>query len=234
MPNPTLGILMLDGKMADVPGCMACEATFPYPVSRKVVAGAKTPFTQADAEALLPLYIQAGKELEQEGVSVITANCGLIALLQKELAGALTVPVVTSGLLLVPTVSRLIGPQKKVGIITFFTSAVGEKNYQASGWSATEIPVVLGGVGDYDSWNQFLRTKEVDPALQAQMEADLCATASAMLAEHPEIGAFVVECTMIPAALGRLRASVTQPVYDILTALDWAMSGYARPVPAVI
>ena len=39
--RPPLGILMLEGKMADVPGCMACEATFPYPVVRKVVRGSK-------------------------------------------------------------------------------------------------------------------------------------------------------------------------------------------------
>jgi len=30
---------MLQGKMADVPGCMACEDTWPYPVVRKVVEG---------------------------------------------------------------------------------------------------------------------------------------------------------------------------------------------------
>ncbi|HYG62189.1 MAG TPA: hypothetical protein VEL74_06385, partial [Thermoanaerobaculia bacterium] len=52
-----LGILMLDGKMADVAGCMASSATFPYPVVRRVVPGAGPPGSAADVEALLPLYL---------------------------------------------------------------------------------------------------------------------------------------------------------------------------------
>ena len=41
------------------------------------------------------------------------------------------------------------------------TDAVSERNYNASGWSETEIPIVLDGVGEFASWNEFLRTKEI-------------------------------------------------------------------------
>src|SRR4029077_547077 len=104
-----LGILMLEGKMADVPGCMACEATFPYPVVRHVVRGSRTPLSAEEAWAMLPLYIEAARELEARGVGAITANCGLIALMQKELAATVHVPVVTSALLLAPAIHRLVG-----------------------------------------------------------------------------------------------------------------------------
>lgn len=230
--EPKLGILMLQGKMAQVPGCMACEDTFPYPVVRRVVEGSSTPFTAEEAEAMLPLYVKTTRELEREGISVITANCGLIALMQQELAASVTVPVVTSSLVIVPTVYRMLGPGKKVGILTFFTDAVGERNYKACGWSSSEIPVVLGGVGGHASWLQFLRTKEVDDDLHARLAADLITTARGMLAQHPEIGAFVAECTMVPAAVQELRAELNMPVYDVLTVLDWTMSGYLRPAAA--
>jgi hypothetical protein len=229
--RPPLGILMLEGKMADVPGCMACEATFPYPVVRKVVRGSKTPLSAEEAWAMLPLYIEAARELEQEGVAAITANCGLIALMQKELAATVRVPVVTSALLMVPDLHRLVGG-RRIGILTFFTHAVGERNYNASGWSSNDIPVALGGVGESEAWLTFLRTKEVPAELRERMTADLLAVVRQMLAEHSDIGAFVSECTMLPACLQAIREEIGVPVYDVLTQLDLAMSGSFRPAEA--
>jgi hypothetical protein len=230
--RPALGILMLEGKMSVVPGCMASPQTFPYPVVRKVVRGSRTPRGADDAWAMLPLYVDAARELEREGVGAITANCGLIALLQKELAAAVRVPVVTSALLLVPALSRMIGG-RRIGILTFFTDAVSERNYNASGWSEREIPIALDGVGEFASWNEFLRTKEVPPELRRRLAADLVAVARRMVAAHPDLGAFVSECTMLPACLQAVRDEVGLPVFDILTVLDLAMSGRHRPAAAL-
>jgi hypothetical protein len=231
--RPPLGILMLEGKMSVVPGCMASPATFPYPVIRKVVRGSCTPLSAEEAWAMLPLYVDAARELEAEGVGAITANCGLIALMQKELAAAVKVPVVTSGLLLVPTLSRLVGG-RRIGILTFFTSAVSERNYNASGWSSEDIPIALGGVGESEAWREFLKTKEVPPELRLRLVADLLAVVRGMLAEHPDIAGFVSECTMLPVCLQAVRESFGLPVYDILTLLDVAMSGHYRPAAAAV
>lgn len=217
--------------MADVPGCMASAETFPYPVIRHVVRGSRTPRSQEEAEAMLPLYVAAARELEAEGATVITANCGLIALLQNELAAAVRVPVVTSSLTMVPAIRKLVG-ERPVGVLTFFTSAVGERNFRASGWSSADIPVVLGGVGEHASWLEFLETKEVTPRLRERMRADLLAVVEDMLAREPELGAIVCECTMLPAVLDDVRAGVPVPIFDILTALDWAVSGFERPAAA--
>jgi hypothetical protein len=91
----------------------------------------------------------------------------------------------------------------------------------------------LGGVGDSESWNTFLRTKEVPDDLRVRLTADLLAVVRGMLAEHPDIGAFVSECTMLPACLQAVREQVTVPIYDILTQLDLAMSGSFRPADPV-
>lgn len=229
--RPALGILMLEGKMADVPGCMACAATFPYPVVRMVVPGSRTPLSADEAWAMLPLYVAAARELERAGVSVITANCGLIALMQRELAAAVRVPVVTSALLLVPTLSRMAGG-RRIGILTFFTHAVGERNFAAAGWSGADIAVAVGGVGERASWLEFLRTKEVPPELRDRLTADLLEVVRGMLAEHPDIAAFVSECTMLPACLPAVREAVGLPIHDVLTALDFAMTGTWRPAKA--
>lgn len=228
LEQPPLGILMLEGKMSVEPGCMACLDTFPYPVLRKTVRGSKTPLSAEEAEAMLPLYVDAARELADEGVAAITANCGLIALMQEELAAAVDVPVVTSALLMVPMLHRMM-PSRRIGILTFFTDAVGERNYRASGWSEREIPIALGGVGESEAWNEFLRTKEITPELRTGLERDLLATVHRMVEEHEDIGAFVSECTMLPTSLQRVREELGLPVYDILTMLDFAVSGGYRP-----
>jgi hypothetical protein len=66
------------------------------------------------------------------------------------------------------------------------------------------------------------------------MTADLLAVVRAMLAEHPDIGAFVSECTMLPACLQAIREEIGVPVFDVLTQLDLAMSGSFRPANAPV
>lgn len=231
--EPTLGILMLEGKMANVTGCMAGDETFPYRTVRHVVAGARTPRTPDDAIAMLPLYREAAQQLS-EGVDVITANCGLIALLQQELAEAVDVPVVTSSLVSVPTVARLIGPQRRIGILTFFRDAVGERNYVASGWSSSTIPVSVAGVDGSEAWLEFLETKEVAPDLRRRLGADLRGAIDELLEREPTIGALVSECTMLPAVLDDIREDVPVPIFDLPTTLDWALSGYRRTAGAQV
>ncbi|HEV7516787.1 MAG TPA: aspartate/glutamate racemase family protein [Thermoanaerobaculia bacterium] len=224
-----LGILMLDGKMAEVPGCMAAAATFPYPVVRRVVPGARPPATPADVEALLPLYLEAARQLHAEGISVLTENCnGLMVLLQQRLAAAVPVPVVTSALLMVPQVHRMI-PSRRIGILAFYPESVGETVYNACGWSVSEIPLAVGGVAGSEAWHEFLRTKEIPASLRPRLEADLIAVGRQMAEAHPDLGAFVCECTLMPPANQALRDALGLPVYDILNLLDLTMRGLFRP-----
>jgi len=228
----TLGILMLDGKMAEVPGCMAAAATFPYPVLRRVVPGARPPASAADVEALLPLYLDAARALEKEGISVLTENCnGLMVLLQDRLAAAVSVPVVTSALLMVPQIHRMM-PARRIGILAFHPESVHEQVYNACGWSEHQIPVAVGGVAGSEAWHEFLRTKEIPPppdTLRPRLEGDLIAVGRKMLDAHPDLGAFVCECTLMPPANQALRDALGLPVYDILNLLDLAMRGLFRP-----
>jgi hypothetical protein len=201
-------------------------------VVRRVVPGARPPASPAAAEALLPSYLAAARELEREGVAVLTENCnGLVALLQPRLAAALSVPVITSALLMVPQVHRML-PSRRIGILAFDAGAVGEEVYAACGWSAREIPVAVGAVAHSDAWQEFLRTKEIPDRLRPRLEADLVAVGRRMVAENPDLGAFVCECTLLPPACQALRDALGLPVFDILNLLDLAMRGRFRPPAA--
>lgn len=230
--QPTLGILMLDGKMADVPGCMACDATFPYPVVRQTVAGARPPAGRQDVEALVPSYTAAARDLVRAGADVITDNCnGAMVWMQDRLAAAVPVPVVTSALLLVPLVHRLV-PARRVGILAFSEAAVGEEIYNACGFSSGDIPLAVAGVEGCASWQEFLRRKEIPDGLRPRLLADLVAVAGELRRAFPDLGALVAECTLLPPGCQALRDELGLPVFDILTCLDLVVAGRSRPPAA--
>jgi hypothetical protein len=88
--------------------------------------------------------------------------------------------------------------------------------------------VAVGGVAGSEAWHELLRTKEIPDRLRPRLEADLIAVGRRMLDEHPDIGAFVGECTLMPPANQALRESLRLPVFDILNLLDLAMRGRFR------
>lgn len=225
--QPVLGILMLEGKMAREPGCLGTAETFPYPVRHRVVKGARGPASPEDVEAMVPLYVEAARALEAEGVRVVTENCnGLMVLMQDRLAAAVRVPVVTSSLLWVPALHRL--RPGRVGILTFHTEALGEWHYEACGWNSRDIPVAVDGVGRCESWLEFLRTKEVDGALRRRLEADLVGVARRLVERCPDIGFFISECTLLPPASQAVRRELGLPVFDVVSLLDLAVGGCSR------
>jgi len=223
-----LGVLLLEGRMAEVPGCLACEASFPYPVVHRVVAGSRPPRQLEDVAALRPLYVAAARDLAGQGVAAITDNCnGRLVLLQRALAEAVAVPVVTSALLLVPSLARLL-PGRRIGILAFDERDVGDWHYQACGFSSTEVPLAVAGVAASGAWRSFLATKEAPLARLRQMEADLVAAAGGLHRLHPDLGALVVECTLLPPAAQAVRDALGLPVYDILSLVDAVMAGRGR------
>src|SRR6185503_15791738 len=96
----TVGILMLDTRFPRIAGDMGNATTFPFPVRYQRVSGAS------------PERVVRGGA---EGVRAITTNCGFLVKFQRELAAAVSVPVFTSSLLLVPLVHRMLPPGRRVG-----------------------------------------------------------------------------------------------------------------------
>ena len=115
----SVGILMLDTQFPRIPGDMGNATTFPFPVRYHRVQGASPELVvRKGSRELLPAFIEGAKFLEREGVQAITTNCGFLAKFQRELTAAVTVPVFTSSLMLVPMVHRMLPPGKAVGVLT--------------------------------------------------------------------------------------------------------------------
>ena len=137
---------MLDTRFPRIPGDMGNAATFPFPVRYHRVAGADPDLVvRRGAEGLLPAFIEGARALEREGVGAITTNCGFLIKYQRELAAAVSVPVFTSSLLLVPLVYRMLAPGRRVGAHDREAATLQPEHLAGAGIGRRPAP---GGGGD--------------------------------------------------------------------------------------
>ena len=212
----SVGILMLDTQFPRIPGDMGNAATFDFPVRYHRVEGASPDrVVRHGQRELLPAFIEGARFLEREGVRAITTNCGFLAKFQPEMAAAVSVPVFTSSLLLVPLVHRMLPPGRAVGVMTVDASALKAEHLAGAG-IAPDMKVVVAGMETEKEFTRVLLddllTLDVDAA-----RAEHLTVARRMLAAHPEVGAIVLECTNMPPYRADIQIATGLPVFDITT-----------------
>jgi len=218
----SVGILMLEARFPRIPGDMGNALTWPFPVHYKVVRGASPErVVRRRAEGLLEPFIVAARELAADGVDGITTNCGFLSLFQDELAAAVAVPVLTSSLLQVALVNRLLPKGRRAGILTISASTLTAAHLDQAGVPAgTPVASTEGG-------REFTRAiLGNEPELDVDAaRADNVDAARTLLHANPDLGAIVLECTnMVPYAPD-IRAATGLPVYAIDTFVCWFQAG---------
>ncbi|MFD2205477.1 aspartate/glutamate racemase family protein [Kiloniella antarctica] len=225
-----IGILVLDTSFQRIPGDIGNAHSFNYPVKYKVVKSATTDqivTKGSKARALLPLFIKAAQELEREGVRAIVTSCGFLAVIQEELAAAVSIPVATSSLLLIPMVSNIIGPSKSIGIITADAGSLSQEHLNGAGID-DKIPLHIKGMETSKAFSESilkpptLPTRPLDPIA---IEKDLRALSKELQHAHPDIGAIVLECTNLQPYAKALRTSLNIPVFGIIDLVNLIQSG---------
>lgn len=212
-----LGILMLDTRFPRPPGDVGNALTWPFPTQYRIVKGADTSrIMGAEPDpTLLEPFLEGARELEAHGVRAITTSCGFLAIFHRELAAAVSVPVVTSSLLQVPLVSRLLRPDQKVAVLTE-QPHLTERHFQGVGWSASEIPVVFTSLAPDAVFPTVFIGNNLESDTEV-LEREMVELAQRTAREHPEVGALVLECTNFVPYSQAMRRATGLPVYDLYT-----------------
>jgi len=216
-----VGILMLDARFPRIVGDMGNALTWPFPVHYKIVHGASPDrVVRRNAEGLLDVFIDAARELVEDGVDGITTNCGFLSLFQEELAEAVGVPVATSSLMQVALVNRLLPKTKRAGILTISASTLTPLHLEKAG-----VPAGTP-VGSTEAGCEFTRVilgneeeLDIEAARRDNVEAAL-----RLARANADLGAIVLECTnMIPYAAD-IREATGLPVFSIASFVEWFQS----------
>ncbi|UWU75896.1 aspartate/glutamate racemase family protein [Bradyrhizobium huanghuaihaiense] len=212
MVKKTLGILELENEPITRPGFLAGPGTFQFPIKRIKVMGATTKRVTDGDRSVTSNYVECARKLESQGVAAIMANCGFAHLYQTEVAGAVSIPVALSSLLLVPSIAKTLPRGRKVGIVTYDANKLREDHFVAAGWSSAELDVPIVGIEGSKSWHRLSQT--VPDAEPAELVEDVTTAVKRLLKSNPGVGALVFECTGFPIAAEAVRRDTGLPVVD--------------------
>jgi aspartate/glutamate racemase len=226
-----LGVLMLETRFPRIPGDIGNAATWPFPVTYRVVPGASSRRVVTErAEGLLDAFVEGADELVRLGADGITTTCGFLSLFQEDLARRVGVPVATSSLMQAPFVQRLLPPDQRVGILTINADSLTAEHLEKAGVDpATPVVGTEGG----REFTRVIINDELEFDTVAA-EQDILDAGDELVRRHENIGAVVMECTNMGPFARALREHLDLPIFDICSFVTWfhaalAPSRFERP-----
>ena len=227
MAAVSIGVLCLETYFTKVPGHIRNPATFDFPVTYKVVKGA-TPermVVQGD-ETLLKPFIDAARELEQQGVAAITGSCGFLVLFQKQLADAVNIPVYVSSLIQVPMIHRMLRSDQKVGLLVAKKNSLTAKHLAAIG--AESVPVCVAGLDEQPEFREVIIEQRRTDLDVNRLEQEVLFEIEQLARDNPDMGALVIECTDLPPFASAIQQRIKKPVFDIITLTNMVYQSLTR------
>lgn len=222
----TFGKVPKDYKEDFLPGSLENANSFEYPVQYKALDISlfpEGPRTLTPSPELGKSIAKKAKELEAEGAKIVSTDCGFYVYFQDAMTEDMSIPVCTSALLIVPLVSKLIGRNKRVGIITWDSRALSKEHLRQAGIDESIRIAVVG----FEKWAQKRSPMyQADANVPAEkrlemLEEDLVSASKALIQKHPDVGAIVLECTAFPPAAYAVQRATGLPVFDIVMLLNW-------------
>lgn len=209
-----IGIMLLDHPYPRIPGDFGNATTYPFPVRFKIVKGLRLKDIMCEKPdiSVCQRYIEGAKELEGEGVRAIAMGCGYLVYFQDEIADAVNVPVFASSLIQVPLVAKMLGKNKRVGIICAVSRYLTETHLRKAGIDDS-MKIAVGGMNR--NWS-IVRSQDPKKRLD-EFERALSKVAKELVSKHPDIGALVFECNNFPPGAAAVQKATGLPVFDFVT-----------------
>lgn len=218
-----IGILLLDYRGPFIPGDVGNATSYDYPVLYKLVKGLTFDKVKAGDQDVVDDIIEAARELERFGVRAISSDCGFLVKYQARVAEAVKVPVIMSSLMQIPFLSQAFSPDRPVGCLTAARKSLGNQVLEMAG-IRSEINVVVHGMDDYEhfKWAILEEGGELDSDL---IEDEVVTEAKKMVELYPDMGALVLECSLMPPYSRAVQDATGLPVFDFNTMINYFYAG---------
>ena len=156
--------------------------------------------------------VEAAEELARQGAKAITSDCGYFGAYQREVALAVDVPVFLSSLMQAPLVLSMLAPEQRLAVLVANGASLGSRLLERIGLRDTSR-IVFRGLEDK---TEFRRTvlDEVGTLDVDAVEREVVDAALEVQAEHPELGALLLECSDLPPYSAAVQAATGLPVFD--------------------
>jgi hypothetical protein len=221
-----VGILLLDYRGPFIPGDVGNATTYRFPVLYKMVKDLTLDRVLEGDPACEAAIVEAARELEAFGVRGISSDCGFLVQYQDAVRRAVRIPVFLSSLLQIPFLAQTFAPSRPVGCITATRRKLGNRVLELAGVNG-EINVVVKGMEDQPHFREAVLEEggELD---SDRIEAETVACAEELKDQYPDMGAIVLECSILPPYAKAVQDATGLPVFDFVTMIDYFYQGTHR------
>jgi Asp/Glu/hydantoin racemase len=222
-----IGILLIDCRTPFIPGDVGNASSYAFPVLYRTVPDVTLErlIEQGDL-SLTDKVIAVARELEAAGVRAITSDCGYMMHFQRQVAAAVSIPVMLSSLLQLRFMASLLGDHQAIGIVCANKRRLTKELLDIAIPDA-RIPIHVAGLENCPNFRGPI-LDETDTLDSDAIEAEVVATAQALCREHPRIGAILLECSNLPPYAHAVQARTGRPVFDFLTMIDHVRAASRR------
>ncbi len=210
-----LGVLMLDTNFPRPVGDIGNPDSFDHPVIYRRLPGAVVSCVVTDEPLpndLVALFVSHARALEDAGATVISTSCGFLFPLQDRLQAAVSVPVVTSALCLLPALREKMGADTPIGIVTFDAERLSPHHIPDDG------PLVIEGLAHTDHLYRVIADDLADLD-QTQAGSNVVDAIQRLNSREPDLIAVILECTNLPPYRRNILENSNFSVYDIHDAI---------------
>ncbi len=219
-----IGVLVVDTWYPLLPGNVANASTFDFPVLYQVLHISAEEIFRAGPE-LIDRVVEGAVALEAQGVRAIVGACGTFANYQSDVLAAVSVPVFMSILTQVPFILQSLSPKKKLGILAAADNLLTDNLQRECGITDTSQLAVTGAM-ELPEFQQLVRCEGHFDS--AKLEGELIAHLEAFAAEHPDLGALLIQCSDLPPYAMSIQRALGVPVFDMPTLMEWLYRSVVR------
>jgi hypothetical protein len=216
-----IGILSLDTRFTRVKGDAGHPDSYHLPAVLRTIPGAEPQHVVLDGKPtpeLVAAFRANAEDLVAEGAGLITSTCGFLISVQDDIARNLGVPVLLSGLCLLPIVQRMFAGAP-IGVLTANSNALGKAAIEATGVRFEDTRIKgLQNQSLFAKTFIAVKSKQNVDFDEVQMEAEVVASARALVKASPDISAIVLECGNLPPYAHSIRLATGIPVFSLLDA----------------
>ena len=214
-----IGIIMLNTRFPRIEGDIGNPSTFPEPVLYEQVERASVDnviFSEPLHEEISTAFVEAAKKLERSGATTIGTSCGFLASEQPTLQSAVSCPVLSSSLVLIPFLRSLFNLGPRIGVLTFDAEQLGSRHFG----KGLDNDVVIQGLPKEGTLYRTILNDEATLDI-SQAKREVTSTAQSLLSQTPDVNTLLLECTNLSPFKHELRTGFRLPVFDLVDALIW-------------
>ncbi len=147
-------------------------------------------------------------------------SCGFFSLIQQAVAASVSIPVITSPLIMIPVIRQLLKPEQSIIVVTASARLLSEQFFSAVCVDRSDR-LHLVGLDDSAAFNSICMCAPGIELETDDLRDDVVNGIEQVRALNRDVGAVLLECTSLPPYAAEVNTKTGLPVFDLTACIEW-------------